>query len=170
VPAKPSWFLQLPRILEELESIPAAVIDRESVESLFRVKRRRAQQLMAAFGGFLAGRTFLVERRQLMDALDAWRGGEAFDREERRKARLAEQVEEARRSIAARKVRIPLAPKPRNELPEGVELGNGQLRITFSSAEELLTRLFALSQAIAEDFPRFEAAVQSKELWQRSTS
>ncbi len=163
MPAQPSWFLQLPRILEELESIPAAVIDRESVESLFRVKRRRAQQLMADFGGFLAGRTFLVERRHLMAVLHALRGGEAFDREERRKTRVAEQVEEARRSIAARRVRIvraPESPKP-NTLPEGVELGNGHLRINFSSAEELLTRLFALSQTIAEDFPRFESWIGS---------
>ena len=38
--------------------------------------------------------------------------------------------------------------------PVGVDLRPGELRIEFNGAEELLQRLFELSQAIANDYER----------------
>ena len=159
MPTKPSWFQQLPVILETLDATAAPVVDRAAFEKLFGVKRRRAQQLMTAFGGFEAGGTCLLERTQLLGAMRALQGGEEYGRERRRKARVVDQLDEARRVLAAR--RIPITPPPLGSkaLPEGVELGPGELRVSFSSAEELLTRLFALSQTIAEDFVGFEERV-----------
>ena len=40
-------------------------------------------------------------------------------------------------------------------LPAGVHLQPGELRIEFNGAEELLQRLFELSQAIVNDYQRF---------------
>ena len=42
------------------------------------------------------------------------------------------------------------------DLPAGVRLSPGELRIQSESAEELLTKLFALAQAIANDYEAFE--------------
>ena len=44
------------------------LLDRSAIEKLFRVRRRRAIQLMSALGGgYLVGKTFLIERLQLIE-------------------------------------------------------------------------------------------------------
>jgi hypothetical protein len=42
------------------------------------------------------------------------------------------------------------------DLPAGVGLSPGELHIRFQSSEELLSKLFALAQAIANDYEAFE--------------
>ena len=42
------------------------------------------------------------------------------------------------------------------DLPAGVHLRPGELRIEFSGAEELLQRLYELSQVILNDYRTFE--------------
>src|SRR5689334_6852241 len=100
MPAQPQWLLHLPLILSELEAVPAPVIDRAAIERLFGVRRRRAIGLMSRFGGYQVGRTFVVDRRQLIAALEAMRSGDRFDYERRRKTRVVEGLEQARRQSA----------------------------------------------------------------------
>lgn len=164
MPAKPSWFLRVPEILAELESLAVPFLDRPTVERLFLVRRRRANQLMTRFGGFQVGRTFLVDRNQLMEWLHAVADGRDFDLERRRHARLLQSLEEARKVQAARRVRVPAPPEAHSreiqDLPPGIQLRPGELYIQFSGAEDLLRQLVQLSQAIMNDYARFEALVQ----------
>src|SRR2546423_901799 len=45
--------------------------DRAAIERLFGVRRRRAIQLMSAFGGgYIVGKTFLIWRRELIASLE----------------------------------------------------------------------------------------------------
>ena len=44
-------------------------------------------------------------------------------------------------------------------LPPGIQLAPGQLIVTFARAEELIEKLFTLAQAVANDYPSFEAAL-----------
>ena len=46
------------------------------------------------------------------------------------------------------------------DLPAGIHLQPGELRIEFFGAEDLLRHLFELSQAMVNDFGRFQAAVE----------
>ena len=71
MPAKPEWLLRLPDIRAELEHLDVPVVDRAGIERIFGLKRRRAIELLHQFGGYQAGRTFLVERRGLLQALEA---------------------------------------------------------------------------------------------------
>jgi hypothetical protein len=41
-------------------------------------------------------------------------------------------------------------------LPAGIRLEPGSLKVEFHDSQELLQKLFALSQAIANDFEQFE--------------
>jgi hypothetical protein len=43
-------------------------------------------------------------------------------------------------------------------LPEGIDLDPGELRIRFHHLHQLLEKLFALSQALANDYETFERA------------
>src|SRR5258708_11394081 len=97
MPAKKTWLLRLPEIREELAGMEVPVIDRAVFERLFGIRRRRAIQLMHFFGGYQAGRTFLLDRIQLMGQLEPIQLGAEFAMEVRRKQCLTEALEKVRR-------------------------------------------------------------------------
>jgi hypothetical protein len=138
------------------------VVDRAIFESLFGVRRRRAIQLMSFFGGFQAGRTFLVDRMALIRQLEPVEAGAEFVMEQRRRQRLIDSLEQVRRHRAAASVSIAVALPPRDiaRLPEGICLQPGFLNITFDGAEDLLRKLYSIAQAAANDFEAFRAEVQ----------
>ena len=114
---------------------------------------------MHQFGGYQAGKTFLIERGSLLLALKALESGEQFARESARKTRLVEDLERTRLALPGRRVRIQASEDAYNrrlaELP-GVSLRPGELRIEFHGTEDLLRQMFELAQAIQNDYRRFE--------------
>ena len=162
MPAKPQWFQRVPKILEALDAVKTPVIDRASKEKLFRVSRRQAIHLLHRFGGYQAGKTFLVDRRELIRQLEAIRDGESFSREMKRRERVLNELDEAWRLQRARAVKIPVSRSAANNvegLPQGVRVHDGQLVVEFENVEELLRKLYELSQAAARDFYAFETLV-----------
>jgi len=73
-------------------------------------------------------------------------------------------LELERRLAPGRQVQIPVAPgvqkRVLKDLPAEIEMRPGELRIEFGKAEELLRRLFELSQAVVNDYERFEKLVE----------
>jgi hypothetical protein len=166
MPAQPQWLLHLPRILTELAALQSPVVDRAAIERLFGVRRRRAIGLMSRFGGYQVGRTFVVERQQLIAALEAMRAGDRFEYERRRKTRVIADLEQARRHSAAVQVVIPLEPHDRemtpDQLPPDVRLEAGRLTVCFAGTEDLLRKLYGLAQAAANDFEAFQSAAEAR--------
>jgi hypothetical protein len=164
MPAKPAWLLRIPEILEDLQSLSAPVIDRSMCERLFGIRRRRAITLMQEFGACESGRTLLLERTAMIRKLEALRQGEEFKCERDRKQRLRHGLDELHRHRAAAKVRIPvLAPEVRKqarELPAGVYVRDRELSIEYTNVEQLLQRLYELSQTAAADFEAFVAIIE----------
>jgi len=145
-----------------LEDARLPVIDRASVERLFGLERRQAIDLMHRFSGYQAGRTFLIGREQLIEALDAIAASGDYQQEAARRDRLVASVDAARRTRQTEAVRIPVAREVFDtrlkSLGPGVELRAGQLAIQFAGPEDLLRKLFALAQAVANDYAAFEEA------------
>jgi len=164
MPAKALWLLQIPEIVSLLESFDVPVVDRAMIEHLFGLRRRRAIELLHRFGGYQAGRTFLVDRRLLIEHLRCLADGEELQRESRRRERLVQTVEQLRRQQAAARVKIAVTPdvfsRKLADLLPGVALEAGHLHIAFSGTEDLLGKLFELSQAASNDFDRFRAAAE----------
>ena len=160
MPAKAQWLLHVPEILAELSALDAPVVDRAVCERLFRLRRRRAIDLIRGFGGYQVGRTFLVDRPKLVAQLEQIRDSSDFKMEWRRKERLTERLDAIRRLQAGARVAIVVEPETLRQrlpdLPAGVGLSPGELHIQFQSSEELLAKLFALAQAIANDYEAFE--------------
>jgi hypothetical protein len=167
MPAKAQWLLQIPEILSLLEAFEVPVVDLAIIERLFGLRRRRAIELLHRFGGYQTGRTFLVDRRRLIDHLRRLADGEEFQRESRRKERLDHTVDQLRREQTAARVKISVQPdvfsRKLADLLPGVALEAGHLHIAFSGTEDLLSKLFALSQAASNDFDRFRAVAESAE-------
>ena len=155
----PSWILQLTEIRKTVEALDVPVLDRASFENLFGVRRRRAIQLMHRFGGFQSGRTFLIDRRRLLEELGSINDVDG-ERELSRRTKLADELEKTKALFPARKVRISALAAVRDnkmsDLPPGVQLRAGELRIEFHGTEDLLRQLFELSQSIVNDYGRFE--------------
>ena len=162
MPAKALWLLQIPEIVSLLETFNVPVVDRAIIERLFGLRRRRAIELLHRFGGYQAGRTFLVDRHLLIEQLQRLADGEEFQQESRRKERLDDTVGQLRLQQTAARVKIPVQPdvfsRKLTDLPPGVALEAGHLHIAFSGTEDLLGKLFELSQAASNDFDRFRAA------------
>lgn len=164
MPTQPAWFHRIEEILCELRSTENEYLDRQAVERLFRVRERRARQLMAGLPFLQIGNAFAINRQDLIDRVEATARGEAFQHEISRHARVTEHLETIRRQAAARRVRVPAAPDARDRmvhgLPPGIELRPGEVRIQFERAEDLAARLFELSQAMANDWLAFTHAVE----------
>ena len=164
MPAKPLWLLRVPVIIAMLETFDVPVVDRSVIEHLFGLRRRRAIELLHCFGGFQAGRTFLIARLVLIDQLQRLVDGEEFQMEQRRKERLNDTIDQLRHHQAAARVKIPVPPNGFSlrlaELSDGVSLEPGHLHIEFSGTEDLLCKLYGLSQAASHDFDRFRAAAE----------
>jgi hypothetical protein len=162
MPVKAAWLLHLPEIVAQLEVFDVPVVDRAMVESVFGLRRRRAIELLHRFGGYQAGRTFLVDRQLFIGHLRRLLEGEEFQTESRRKERLAGIVDQLRQNQAAVRVKIPAPHDTLNRnvagLSTGIALEPGHLHIEFRGTEDLLAKLYELSQAASNDFDRFQAA------------
>jgi hypothetical protein len=160
MPAKPEWLLRLPEIRAELEHLAAPVVDRSCIEHIFGLRRRRAIELMNQFGGYQAGRTFLLDRARLLEALQSLESREDYSVEKRRRERLRDVVEASREHLISTRVRIPVraaaARASLDRLAPGVLLMPGMLSIEFRHPIELLEKLYELAQAIRHEFDKFE--------------
>ena len=66
MPAQPAWFHRLDEILGALRSMTSTHLDRAAVEKLFRVRQRRARQIMAGLEGLRVGNAAAVSREALI--------------------------------------------------------------------------------------------------------
>ena len=164
MPAPSQWFLRLPGIIAELRVLAAPVVDRALIEKLFALKRRQAIDLCHRFGGFQAGRTFLVDRFHLIAELERLHQDPGFEQEMHRRERLSEMVVEARRLKAGTEVILPVhrdaLDRRMEDLPAGIRLEAGCLTVRFEKPEELLANLFELAKAAQNDYEGFCKTVQ----------
>src|SRR5258705_6873503 len=84
-------------------------LDRLAVQKLFRVRERRARQIMTGLPALQVGNAVAVERPALIQRLENMAAGDRFQWEVTRRARLVEDLDRARRQLAGRRVRIPAA-------------------------------------------------------------
>ena len=134
-----------------IRTFPAPVVDRAGLEILLHVSRRAAIRLMHRFGGYQAGRTFLIARDDLAQQLEAVQDGDPYQWESRRRERL----DGALRKKIVIQITQTVSDRKLLNLPSGVSLERRRLEIRFESTEELLRQLFEFSQAISADYDSF---------------
>src|ERR1017187_6739757 len=71
MPYKPYWLQRLPEIVERLKTLSPATIDRPTFESIFRLRRRRAIELMHVLGSQRGRRGFVLDRCALLEKLES---------------------------------------------------------------------------------------------------
>ena len=149
MPAKPRWLLAVPDAIRQLEALDRDLLTRRDVERLFGVSRARAAQLMRTFGAELVGASRVLRRTALLRQLRTYRQRAAL-----RQARLTGiRVAVPREARAARL----------SGLPAGVTVEAGRIEVRFSGAQDAVGRLFALAQALTNDYEQFEALVDGED-------
>jgi hypothetical protein len=161
MPALPIWFVRVPEILARLRDpgMPP-VLDRASVEQLFRVKRRQAIRLLGNANGYQVGKTFIIDRESLIDYLQAFEESGAAPQARARKRRVALAINEVANYAEAQRVQVRTTPdslrRKTADLPAAFQLvAPGTLQISYNTAEDLLARLVELAAAAANDFQSF---------------
>ena len=114
---------------------------------------------MRLFGAELTGYALTLPRVELLRQLRTYRKRGVFRAEEQRRARLLTELRKARLTG----IRVPVPAEALQArlsgLPAGVLVEPGRIEVRFAGAKEALTRLYALAQAVVNDFEYFEALV-----------
>jgi hypothetical protein len=165
MPARPRWHSKLDDIRQSLTGMDVPVIDRPTIEQLFGVGRRQANNLIRIHHGYQVGTSKVVARDKLLAGLEkmgAHRG--VAGAETTRKSRLIEALEAIQRKPRPRRIVLPPPPPPRQastSLPPGFTVSApGELRLQFSTPEELLGRIQSLLEAAVKDFASFELCLE----------
>ena len=159
MPATPRWLLAIPDAIRQLDALDRDLLTRRDLERLFGVSRARAATLMQTFGAALTGTQRTLPRTQLLRQLRQHRARAAFRGEAARRERLLTELRTAR--LTGIRVAVPVeALEARlSGLPAGVSVEPGRIEVRFSGAQEAVARLFALAQALTNDYEQFEALV-----------
>ncbi|MEP7245384.1 MAG: hypothetical protein ABI885_17160 [Gammaproteobacteria bacterium] len=159
MPFAPLWFPRIPDAITQLQQLDRQLITRGDLERLFGVSRALAAKLMHRFGAERVGAQLLVGRSALMRSLQAIGDGDQARGDVTRRAAVASELQRAR--LEAVHVAVPASVLQTHVagLPAGVALGPGRIEVQFRSVPEALQKLFALAQAITNDYDRFASLV-----------
>ena len=101
----------------------------------------------------------VLRRSEFLRQLRKYRTRAAFRGEEQRRARPVAELRTAR--LTGIRVAMPVEALEARlaGLFEGVTVEAGRIEVRFASAKEAVVRLFALAQALTNDYERFETIV-----------
>ena len=162
MPAKPRWLLAIPDAIRQLEALDRELLTRGDVEQLFGVSRARAATLMQTFGAEMTGYQRTLPRTKLLRQLRRHRTRAAFRGEATRRDRVVTAIRQAR--LTGIRVAVPVEALGGRlaSLPEGVQVARDRIEVRFSGAKDAVGRLFALAQALTNDYEQFEALVEGE--------
>ena len=164
VPTTPRWLLAIPDAIRQRAALDREVLTRRDLEQLFGVSRARAATLMQTFGAALTGHQRTLPRTQLLRQLRQHRARAAFRGEATRRERLLTELRTARLTWIRVAVPVEALEGRLASLPEGVHVARDRIEVRFSGAQEAVARLFALAQALTNDYERFEELVEGGDL------
>ena len=101
----------------------------------------------------------MLRRTDLLRQLRKYRKRSAYRGEEQRRARVVAELRTAR--LTGIRVAVPVESLEARlgELPEGVMVEAGRIEVRFAGAQQAVVRLYALAQALTNDYERFETLV-----------
>ena len=160
MPAPPRWLLAVPDAIRQLEALDRDLLTRRDVERLFGVSRARAAQLMRTFGAELTGSIRTLPRTALLRQLRRLQQDATFRGEEARRDRVLTTLHQARRTGIRVRVPVDALHGRLASLPAGVSVRRDRIEVRFTSAKDAVARLFALAQALTNDYDRFETLIE----------
>ena len=169
MPARPAYFHRLADAIGVLEKLPAAWIDRHTLQQILGVSKTVAWRILGQCGASQGpGNTLICERRELVAALARLRTGQACGRELQRRQRLEDRLTQL--VTAARSQHIRVVPDRRAlelagtrfaQLPPGVALSPARLTIEFHGTADFLQKFGAVVFALQNDFEAISEFIET---------
>lgn len=164
MPAVPSFAHRLPDGIAALEAWPNDLIDRRTLEEILGVGKWTAWRIMKRCGAEEGpGNTLVCRRHHLLAQFRSLRQDGRFGPEIARRQRveryLDSMVQYARRrqkEIARNQEAEALLGSRFGQLPPGVDLAPGELRIAFTGIADFLRKFGAVVYALNNDFEKIE--------------
>ena len=163
MPARPRWLLAVPAAIQQLAALDRPLLTRRDLESLFGVSRARAATLMRAFGAEWTGSIRTLPRTALLRQLRRLQTHATFREEAARRDRVLTELRQARRTGIRVPVPVDALHGRLASLPAGVSVSRDRIDVRFTSAHDAVAKLFALAQALTNDYDRFETLIDGSE-------
>ncbi len=164
MPAQPRWLLALPDAIRQLDTLDRALLTRRDLDRLFGVSKVRAVALMTTFGAGRTGPLLTLPRAARLRQLRRHRTRAAVRGEATRRDQVVTAIRQARLTGIGVAVPGEALDARLSGLPAGVSVEPGRIEVRFSGAPDAVGRLFALAQALTNDYERFEALVEGGDL------
>jgi len=160
MPAQPSYFHRLADAIDVFRSFDTDWIDRRTVEEVLGISKTAAWRILRRCGAVDGpGNTLICQREELIGVLAKVQSTGEFEREARRRNRLAgylERLADVSRArgtmVATERQAVDLINARFDRLPPGITLTTRQLTVEFASPEEFLQRMGAVIFALQNDY------------------
>lgn len=165
MPDKPSWYDRLENVIEQLEQSPHPYVDRETLEFLLGIGRRRAQQILRPLVRRTLGKNGLAAKDEVIEHMRHLAAGDAAYFERQRRQRLHAIIDGLQAAARERPRVLVEAPaavvnQELESLPPGVHLSPGRIQIDgFRTSDEAKVKLLALILAMGNDPDGFDARI-----------
>jgi hypothetical protein len=163
MPDHPLWLERIPAVLQFLAGPAApALLDRGTIEALLGVRRRRAILILHQCQASARGRDLLASREAFVTFLQNQDQEAALKKERARQQQVAAALGQARHELTLPRISLPRQQTLRTlaALPPGIQLTRRNLSVDFTTAQDLIEKLFTVAQAFAHDYAGLEAALQ----------
>jgi hypothetical protein len=161
MPSRPTWFARLPDAIAQLEEFPRETVTRTELQTVLALSKRRTVQLMHEWAAERRGGRGDLElaRGPLLRRWKALCRGRRYVGEQARVARMGATLRAAR--VSRVKVTVPRDALGTRllGLPPGVVVEPRRIVVDFDDAKEAIAKLFALAQALGNDWDAFEEVV-----------
>lgn len=170
MPAAPLWIHRLPDALPALASLPQDLVDRRTLEEVLGVGKWTAWRILRQCGAEDGPGGALVCRREvLVERLQAIQQDGRLAPEIARRQRLESYLESMltyatrkHKEIARNTAAADLANSRFANLPDGVDLERGELRIRFRGTDDFLQKIGAVVFALKNDLEAVSEFLEEK--------
>ena len=169
MPSLPLYVHRLADGIAAIEALPEELIDRRSLEEALGVSKWTAWRIMKRAGAAAGpGNTLICKRQELLAQLRALLEDGRFAPEIARRERVESYLDGMARYASRRHKEIArdaqaeaLVSTRFQNLPPGVELRPGELRIAFSGAGDFLRKVGAVVYALHNDLEKIEEFIET---------
>jgi hypothetical protein len=165
MPDKPAWYDRLQEAEVQLAALPSPWVDRQTLQSILGVGRRRAQQILRPLVRHTIGKSGLALKEDAIAFLRQLAEGDASSYERRRRQRLAALIRVWSRD-AEQQPRVlveasdAIVNQELDNLPPGVRLSSGRILIEgFTTPDEAKQKLLALIMAMGNNPEEFDRRI-----------